>query len=238
MAIANQYTWLITGCSRGIGLELTKQLLESPANFIIATVRDPAKATALQGLSDTARGTLRVIQLDVDDEHGIERSYDEVVSILGDRGLDYLVNNAAVNQKVDTAFTMNIDGWGAVFKTNVAAPARMAQVYLPLIEKSEKKTLINISSSIGAFGYGYGELWTSYGITKTALNMLTYKQNKERPDLTVVAICPGWVKTDMGGDDAPLTLIESVTGVSKVLTSLRPEDNGRLVNYRHEIVPW
>ncbi len=87
---------LTARCSRGIGLELTRQLLESPANFIIATARDPTKATALQGLKETARGTLRVIQLDVDDEHGIERSYDEVVSILGDRGLDYLVNNAAV----------------------------------------------------------------------------------------------------------------------------------------------
>ncbi len=79
---------------------------------------------------------------------------------------------------------MNIDGWGAVFKTNVAAPARMAQVYLPLIEKSEKKTLINISSSIGAFGYGYGELWTSYGITKTALNMLV------RPAVPVLPAIP------------------------------------------------
>ena len=67
---------------------------------------------------------------------------------------------------------MNIDGWGKVFKTNVAAPALMAQVYLPLVEMSEKKTIVNVSSSLGAFGYGYGETWASYAITKTALNML------------------------------------------------------------------
>ncbi len=67
---------------------------------------------------------------------------------------------------------MNIDGWAQVFKTNVAAPALIAQLYLPLVEKSEKKTIVNVSSSLGAFGYGYGETWASYAITKTALNML------------------------------------------------------------------
>ena len=67
---------------------------------------------------------------------------------------------------------MNIDGWTQVFKTNVAAPAFMAQIYLPLVEKSEKKTIVNISSSLGTFSYPYGETWASYAITKTALNML------------------------------------------------------------------
>ncbi|KAH9848823.1 NAD-P-binding protein [Lenzites betulinus] len=238
MTVVNQYTWLITGTSRGIGLELTRQLLEDPANFIIATCRSPAKATALQALKDAAKGTLHILTLDVDDTDAIRNSVKEVEPLLGDRGLDYLVNNAAVNQKIDTAFTMDIEGWGAVFKTNVVGPALLGQVYVPLVEKSTKKTIINISSSIGAFGYGYGELWASYAITKTGLNMLTYKQHAERPDLMVVCICPGWVKTDMGTDDAPLELTESVTAVSKVLTSLKPEDNGRLINYRHEIVPW
>ncbi|EIW59784.1 NAD-P-binding protein [Trametes versicolor FP-101664 SS1] len=238
MAAANQYTWLITGTSRGIGLELTRQLLEDPANFIVATCRTPAKATALEVLKTTAKGTLHIVKLDVDDIEGIKQSVNDVASLLGERGLDYLVNNAAVNQKIDTAFTMDVEGWGAVFKTNVVAPALLAQVYLPLIERSTKKTIINVSSSLGAFGYGYGELWASYAITKTGLNMLTYKQRAERPDLMVVCLCPGWVKTDMGTEDAPLELEESVSSVAKVLTSLKPGDNGRLINYRHEIVPW
>ncbi|TBU41799.1 C-factor [Dichomitus squalens] len=238
MAITNQYTWLITGCSRGIGLELTKQLLELPSNFIIATCRDPSKATALNSLKSSAKGTLQIIRLDVDDRESMMQSVEEVSAIVGEKGLDYLINNAAINQEIDTAFTMNIDGWAQVFKTNVAAPAFMAQIYLPLVERSEKKTIVNVSSSLGAFGYGFGETWASYAITKTALNMLTYKQKAERPDINVVCLCPGWVKTDMGGDDAPLTLTESVAGVVKVITSLRPEDSGRLINYRHEIVPW
>ncbi|KAJ3006895.1 hypothetical protein NUW54_g3757 [Trametes sanguinea] len=254
----NQYTWLITGCSRGIGLGLTRKLLEDPANFIIATCRNPEKAVALEALKESAKGTLHIVKLDVDDLDGIRNSVKEVSEILGDRGLDYLVNNAAVNQKIDTAFSMDVEGWGAVFKTNVVAPALLGQVYLPLIEKSNKKTIVNVSSSLGAFGYGYGELWASYAITKTGLNMLvgfafmiafdrpgnheysgqTYKQRAERPELMVVCLCPGWVKTDLGTDDAPLDLEDSVSAVAKVLTSLKPEDNGRLVNYKHEVVPW
>ncbi|CDO74375.1 hypothetical protein BN946_scf184956.g4 [Trametes cinnabarina] len=233
-ASTDQYTWLITGCSRGIGLGLTKKLLEDPANFVIATCRNPEKATALEALKDGANGTLHIVKLDVDDLDGIRQSVNEVAQILGGRGLDYLVNNAAVNQKIDTAFSMDVEGWGAVFKTNVVAPALLGQVYLPLIEKSNKKTIVNVSSSLGAFGYGYGELWASYAITKTGLNML----RAERPDLMVVCLCPGWVKTDLGTDDAPLDLEESVSAIAKVLTSLKPEDNGRLVNYKHEMVPW
>ncbi|KAI0746437.1 hypothetical protein C8Q80DRAFT_1054009, partial [Daedaleopsis nitida] len=83
--------------SRGIGVGITKQLLEPPANLkFIATARDPARATALQDLKSTAKGPSHVITLDVDQDDGILRSYEEVRAILGDRGLNYLVNNAAI----------------------------------------------------------------------------------------------------------------------------------------------
>ncbi|RDX52109.1 C-factor [Lentinus brumalis] len=238
MTTNQQYTWLITGCSRGIGLELTKRLLESPENFVIATARYPSKATALQALAQSARGTTKVLKLDVDDEDAIVSSVEEVKAILGDRGLDYLVNNAAVNQAIDTPFTMKVQGWTNVFKTNVAAPALMAQVYLPLIEKSTKKTIVNVSSSLGSFVSPSGARWASYSVTKAALNMLTHKQSKERPDLMIVCLNPGWVQTDMGTADAPLTLDGSVPHIVRTLTSLRPEDNGRLIDYRHEILSW
>ena len=83
-------------CSRGIGLGLTKQLLESPSNFIIATCRDPSKAIALDELQNTAKGTLQVIRLDVDVQESMLQSVEEVSTLVGERGLDYLVNNAAI----------------------------------------------------------------------------------------------------------------------------------------------
>ncbi|KAI0715864.1 C-factor [Cerioporus squamosus] len=240
MTAHSQYTWLITGCSRGIGLELTKRLVESPdsEHFVIATARNPEKATVLQALMESAKGALAIIKLDVNDTDAIVRSVEEVKGILGNRGLDYLVNNAAINQEIDTPFTMKVSGWTNVFNTNVAAPALMAQVYLPLIEKSTKKTIVNVSSSLGTFCSPSAERWASYSVTKAALNMLTHKQAKERPDLMIVCLNPGWIKTDMGTEDAPLTLDDSVPGIVQTLTSLRPEDNGRLVDYRHEILPW
>ena len=96
---------IITRCSRGIGLGLTEQLLQDPANFIIATCRTPEKATALKALKDTAKGTLHIVKLDVDDLEGLKNSINEVSQILGDKGLDYLVNNAAVVRLCSTAYT-------------------------------------------------------------------------------------------------------------------------------------
>lgn len=82
--------------SRGIGLELTRQLLADPSNFIIATCRTPDKATALHALKDGAKGTLHVVALDVADEASIRDSRKPVEEALGGRGLDYLYNNAAI----------------------------------------------------------------------------------------------------------------------------------------------
>ena len=67
---------------------------------------------------------------------------------------------------------MNIAGWADVFRTNVAAPALMAQVYLPLVEKSTKKTIVNVSSALGSFGVEHDDRWASYSVTKAALDML------------------------------------------------------------------
>ena len=75
---------------------MTRQLLESPSNTVISTARNPAKATDLKALADTAKGTLHVVQLEIADYDSIRKCADEVKQILGDRGIDYLVNNAAI----------------------------------------------------------------------------------------------------------------------------------------------
>ncbi len=82
--------------SRGIGLELTRQLLADPSNLIIATCRTPDRATALHALKDTAKDTLHIVALDVADEASIRASRKPVEEALGGRGLDYLYNNAAI----------------------------------------------------------------------------------------------------------------------------------------------
>ncbi|KAI0630619.1 NAD-P-binding protein [Trametes polyzona] len=242
MASAQKTTWLITGASRGIGLELAKQLLASPDNLVIGTARNPEKATALNDLKASAKGTLHVIQLDVSDFDSIRASAKDLERILGDTGLDYLINNAGVFEK-DTAFTLKPETLLNLVRTNVAGPAVVAQVALPFLEKGRAKKVVNISSTAGSIATVKDltapfDVPASYPISKAALNMLTYKQKVERPDLTFLALCPGWVKTDMGGQNASLEPHESVEGIIKVVTSATKEDSGKFLNYSGATVPW
>ncbi|OCH93967.1 NAD-P-binding protein [Obba rivulosa] len=240
--MSTAHTWLVTGSSRGIGLELVRQLLEDPSNVVIAACRNPDGATALQALreSDTAKGELHVVGLDVSDETSIRGSVKAVEQILGEgRGLDYLVNNAAVHNGDDSAFAISSEAFTRIFQTNVVGPALMGEVYLPYLLKSTRKVIVNTSSGLGSISLcQYGPRSTTYAVTKAALNMLTNKQAKARPELIVISLCPGWVKTDMGGKAAELEPHDSISGILKVVTSLGPKDSGKFYRYNGEEWPW
>ncbi|TFK89373.1 NAD(P)-binding protein [Polyporus arcularius HHB13444] len=237
--MSEEYVWLITGANRGIGLEIVQQLLQSPSNIVIAACRNPAKATELQELAKKAGGKVHVVELDVSDKESINKAAKEVSEILGGKGIDYLVNNAGVSLGgYDTAFSMDLDILKKTFVTNVAGTASVAQAFVGLVEKSEKKTIVNISSTVGSIGSDPGAPLASYAISKTALNMLTYKQAKEKPQITVVSMCPGWLQTDLGGSNATYPVSVGVAGVLKTILSLKPEDSGQFFNFRGERVPW
>ncbi|TBU60869.1 NAD(P)-binding protein [Dichomitus squalens] len=237
MSPSEQYTWFITGTSRGIGLELTKQLLQSPHTVVVAACRNPGKADSLQSLTTSAGGRLYIVRLDVTDTQTIKDAAQETAKIVGEKGIDYLINNAGIGIG-DTAFTMDIDDLTKTLQTNLVGPAYTSQAFISLVEKSKKKTIVNISSTLGSIGRDFGPQYASYAVTKASLNMLTYKQAKERPDLTVLSICPGHLQTDMGGENAALPVSVGVAGVLKVVTSLTPKDSGSFMNFRGERVPW
>ncbi|KAI0737529.1 NAD-P-binding protein [Daedaleopsis nitida] len=239
MSSTTDNIWFITGTNRGIGLEMTRQLLESPLNTIIAACRNPLNATALNELANDAKGQLHVVKLVVDDERSIRACANEVAQIIGDKGVDYVVNNAAVNTgHEDYAYSMDVGTMVEVFKTNVAGPAYVAQAFRSLLEKSRKKTIVNISSTLGSVGSDFGAWHASYSVTKAALNMLTYKLAKDRPDITVVSMCPGWLQTDMGGPGATHPVSVGAGGMLNVIQSLTPEKTGKFFNFKGEEVPW
>ncbi|KAI0641295.1 NAD-P-binding protein [Trametes meyenii] len=236
--------WFVTGSSRGIGLELVRQLVASPENVVVAAVRNPGKATVLSGLKATAKGTLHVVDLDVSDFDSIRASAEALQHILGHVGLDYLINNAAIMYD-DTPFTLDPDELMRVLRTNVAGPALLSQIALPFLEKGTRKTILNVSSVGGSIAHAQTLTGTrhrvgSYSVSKAALNMLTAGQKNERPDLITITMCPGWVQTetDMGGSDAPLQPRESVADVLKVITSVTAADSGKFVRQTGEEIPW
>ncbi|RDX40550.1 NAD(P)-binding protein [Lentinus brumalis] len=138
----------------------------------------------------------------------------------------------------DTAFSMDGDVLQKTFVTNVVGPAYVSQAFVDRVEKSEKKTIVNISSTVGSIASDFGAAPASYGISKTALNMLTYKQAKEKPDITVISMCPGWLQTDMGGQNAMHPVSVGVAGVLKTISSLKSGDSGKFFNFQGENVPW
>ncbi|KAI0703330.1 C-factor [Earliella scabrosa] len=238
MTAEEQYVWLVTGASRGIGLVLTRQLLQSPTNTVIAACRTPSKAVALQDLAKVGKGTLHVVKVDLDDTESIRAAAEEVARILGNKGIDYIINNAGVAHDDDGPFDGNVNNLMKTFATNVVGPAYVSHAFLPLLEKGQTKTIVNISSISGSIGSNRFATQTSYGISKTALNMLTAKQAKIRPDITTISMCPGWLATDMGGPEAAHPVSVGVEGILKVVASLTPEQSGKFFNFEGDIVPW
>ncbi|OJT08358.1 hypothetical protein TRAPUB_743 [Trametes pubescens] len=249
--------------SRGIGLEITRQLLESPNNLVIAGCRTPEKATALNGLKSGAKGTLHVIQLDVADFDSVRAVLKAITPILGESGLDYLINNAgivriitiprtlrcslislAMQGKEDTPLTLDPEVFLETLRTNTVGPALLTQACMPFLDKGQEKKVINITSTLGSIAsadmfkhLGAGGVAT-YSISKAALNMLTYKLKLERPDLIAIALCPGWVKTDMGTQAADLEPAESVVNILKVVTSATAADSGKYLSHTGTVIPW
>ncbi|KAI0816811.1 C-signal [Trametes gibbosa] len=234
-------TWLIAGSSRGIGFEIVRQLLGSPENVVVAACRTPEKAFKLAELQKTAApGALHIIQLDMSDFESIRASAVPLGTILGEMGLDYLVNNAAIGV-FDAAFELDPEALLASFRTNTIGPALLSQVALPFLEKGRMKKILHISSTAGSITSSptlTQRPITSYALSKAALNMLAYKQKLERPDLTIIALCPGYVKTDLAGPDALLEPEESIRGILKVITSATLADSGKYLRYNGETIPW
>ncbi|KAG2747954.1 NAD(P)-binding protein [Suillus brevipes Sb2] len=226
--------------SRGIGLELTKQLLASADAVVFATCRSPQSATSLLALGDSVstNGTLHVVRMDVTDEIFIVSAKDEVAGILQGRGLDYLVNNAGVAPQDDRTTTLNTNDLLSTFLSNVAGPALVMKTFIPLIEQGDRQVIANVSSALASIGTDFGREHTSYSISKYGLNMLTYKLAKERPDLTPFLVDPGWVKTDMGGSNAVLEAHESVAGIIQVVKNVTAKDAGQFIDYTGQKVPW
>ncbi|PIL23173.1 hypothetical protein GSI_14482 [Ganoderma sinense ZZ0214-1] len=235
----SQTVWFITGTSRGIGLELTKQLLQSPSNVVLATCRNPSKADALQALTASSGGRLHVLPLDVSDADSITSAAQAAEKIVGDKGIDYLINNAGINPGgYDSPFEFDVARFTEAFQTNLVGPALVSKALLPLVEKSVRKTIVNVSSTVGSVSSVWAAQPLSYAIVKAGLNMLTAKQAKARPDLTVISMCPGHLQTELGGASAPTPASVGVGGVLKVLAGLTPKDTGRFINSKGDTVQW
>ncbi|EJD39193.1 NAD(P)-binding protein [Auricularia subglabra TFB-10046 SS5] len=226
--------WFITGTSRGIGLETVRQLSANKANRIIASCRTPASASALQKIAG-----IDIVPLDINSDESVQAAVVQTRAILGPGGgIDYLVNNAGI-AAMDEIDSTTPEALRAAFETNVVGTLRVFRAFRPLVEKSARRVVVNVSTSLASIGLDLGTKTASYCIAKTAQNMLTYKLVKQYPELTIFAFNPGWIKTDLGGEWAPLELEPTVKQHIAVYESATLKTHaGKFISYEGDELPW
>ena len=217
---------LVTGAGRGIGLEFARQWL-SRGEQVFALARRPESSAALGALLREHAGRLRLAVCDVADDASVEKAR-RAVSEAWD-GLDVVVNNAAIFGSSDaTLESLDLDEARSVFEINTLGAIRVNRAFLPLLLEGTRPRLVHITSGLGSVSDNRSGGHWAYRISKTALNMASRNLALEAgpKGMISVAICPGWVRTDMGGREAPLLPQESVTEMIRTIDGLRAEHNG------------
>ncbi len=227
-------TILITGAGRGIGLALARHYATNGWS-VVTTCRDPGRAAALRALA--AGHDVDIHQLEMTDHQAI----DALAATLAERRLDVLFNNAGVFGDFDRQTLDDLDfaGWPEVFAINLIAPVKMVQAFLPQIEASERRQVAMMSSQMGSISGASGGAYI-YRTSKAALNMATklLAGDLAARGITLVALHPGWVRTDMGGPNADVGPEESAAGLARVLDRMRPGKSGSFRRYDGRKIQW
>ena len=223
---------LITGANRGIGLQLTKHYLQAGCQ-VIATYRN---AHDCKQLEDLQCPQLALIQADV----GNDQDLNNLAQFLHGRGLDLIINNAGVfgprNQELGT---IDRETWRQVLEINTISPLMLAQALADNLAQS-KGTLAIISSKVGSIDDNSGGAGYMYRSSKTAVNQVVKSLSIDLAPykIPVVALHPGWVRTDMGGPNGLIDVQESVSGLSHVIDRISMKQTGQFFNYDGSRIPW
>jgi NAD(P)-dependent dehydrogenase (short-subunit alcohol dehydrogenase family) len=224
-------TVLITGASRGLGFELARQYA-ADGWTVIGTVRDPKAGAKLSAISKT----VQVHLADVADRSALAR----LAKDLKGAPIDVLICNAGIYGPKGQGFGQtDYAAWEEVMRVNVLAPMATVEALIDNVAKSQQKKIVMMSSRLSCLSVFEGGD-TIYRTSKTALNqvMRCLAVDLEKRGVTVISVSPGWVKTDMGGDAAPLTADVSIKGLRQVIGGLARKDNGKFIHYDGTENPW
>ena len=222
-------TIMITGASRGLGLEFARQFYNEECR-VIATCRNPKNANELHTIGD-----IDIHSLDVTDDKSVANLADK----LRGENIDILINNAGVIGQRDGFGRLNYDIWAETMDTNVFGPMRVAEAFRDNVMNSEKKQMIFITSRMGSITEAVPNAYV-YRSSKAALNMAVKCLSAELGEQGLIAVLfhPGHVQTDMGGQAAPVTPQKSIEGMKDQIVALTRDDNGRFLSYDGHQIPW
>jgi NAD(P)-dependent dehydrogenase (short-subunit alcohol dehydrogenase family) len=225
-------TALVSGATRGLGAAVTAALFDLGAT-VFAGARNPKD---LQGVRDTTAGKVVPVKLDVQHEEDCAAAVRAAVQATG--RLDLLVNNAGIGDfRGRTLGTLETEKLDEVLATNLRGPMLLAREALPHLLARPGGRVVNVSSGMGALTEGMGTGSPAYRVSKTALNGLTAYLHAEYGPRGLLAnsACPGWVRTDMGGPEAPRSVAEGIDGIVWLCRFKPGAPAGRFWRDRHEI---
>ena len=223
---------LITGAGRGIGLALAKELI-SRGHQVLGSVRaqsDAQQLTAMLGSDFTP------LVFDVTDDQAVANAAAELAT-----PLDVLVNNAGIigDRSGNTIDYKDLDTFAHVLAVNTLAPLRVTQAFLPHLRRGEAARILTISSQMGMLSYQSSNC-IAYRASKSAVNkiMQGVATDLKGENISVQMLHPGWVRTDMGGSSADISVEESASGIADRVEKLTIDQTGTFVAYDGSPMEW
>jgi NAD(P)-dependent dehydrogenase (short-subunit alcohol dehydrogenase family) len=217
---------LVSGAGRGIGAEVARELAAEHGFQVFAGARNPDDVNRIDGIEP--------IRLDVTDQESIDQARDRIGA---DQGrLDSLVNNAGVYGEPVGAADYDLDDAHEVLEVNTFGPWRLIEAFLPLLRESPQPRIVNVSSGAGQLSDMNGGR-AAYRVSKAGLNALTRTLASDERWVKVNTMCPGWVRTDMGGSGAPRSVEEGAD--TAVWLATLPDDGPSGGFFRNrKPIPW
>ncbi len=233
---------LITGTGRphALGFNLVKRYLEN-GDTVLASVRRPSEA--LENLQKVYPKNLHILTMDIASTASVSMAAEKAAQMVP--CLDLIINNATT-ASADTMKDLpdfDLDQIAPAVNVGAVGPIRVIKSFLPLLKKSTMGALIvNISSEAGSIGKCYRTFYLDYGTEKAALNMLTmtlHNYFKDDPNLNIIALHPGWMRTNPEDDRAPLIPYEHAETLRLLFEERRHDKTGPVfITYEGEPYPW
>lgn len=235
-------TVLVTGTGRpyALGFNFVKRYLEN-GDTVLASIRRPSEA--LEALKKEYPESLHILTMDISSTASVRAAAAEAAQLVP--AVDLIVNNATT-ASADTMKELpefDLDQIAPAVDVGAVGPIRVLKEFLPLLKKSTIGALIvNISSEAGSIGKCYRTFYLDYGTEKAALNMLTmtlHNYFKNDPDINIICVHPGWIRTSPGNSEAPLDPYEHAETLRLLFESRRHDkEDPVFITYTGEAYPW
>ena len=221
---------LIIGANRGLGLEFAKQY-SNEEHHVFATTRNKNNANGLYSIKN-----IKIFELDLNSD----KSLDNFIKDISSQKIDILIHNAGIFRDEQLDEDLDINAWMNEMRINAVVPIILARKLKSNIQMGSDKKIIFISSQMGSIDDNYSGRFYFYRSSKSALNSAAKSLSIDWKEdgISILILHPGWVKTDMGGDNAKLEIPDSISQMIKVIQDLNITNSGSFVNYAGHKLEW